>query len=455
MTRLRPLVVGAAITALVVLVGATTGWLTWRRASAVARLPAPPPAASMTPAVSDHVGAAFAAAERDPRSIAAVGPLCLAYHADMLFDQAARCYDLVVELDSGTWRWHYLRALLDAERGGSPELAGRLRRVVELDPDFGPAWLRLGDAEFKAGRYDAAADAWRRARDRPDPPAPSETPAHRVEVPLRGYAVLGLARVALMKGDGADAVSLLQPLAAEMPRFSAAMRLLAEALRATGREVDAARAVSVAGRLPPFAPYSDPVMDALARESRNATLLLRVASEADLALNLEWSEHLTRRALEFEPDNPEAIAKMARLHRAAGRNEQALALFERYHRLVPGDFQVLAQIATTLSALGRFEEAEGYFEQALRGVDDAVTHFNIGLLLARTGRLDQAAAAYQRALERDPLLSDARSNLATVFARQGQLARAVQELNRVLADDPGNTLARTNLEIIRDMQAGR
>jgi tetratricopeptide (TPR) repeat protein len=123
--------------------------------------------------------------------------------------------------------------------------------------------------------------------------------------------------------------------------------------------------------------------------------------------------------------------------------------------MVPGDFQVLAQIATTLSALGRFEEAEGYFQQALRGVDDAVTHFNLGLLMARTGRLDQAVTAYQRALEREPTLSDARTNLATVFARQGRLDRAAQELQRVLALDPGNPLARANLDIVRDMQAAR
>ena len=454
MTRSRRLAAGAVVAALLVLTGAATGWVTWRQARATARLPLPPQSASITPAVSAHVAAAFAVAEQYATSIAAVAPLCLAYHADMLFDQAGRCYDLAVELEPQEWRWHYHLALLDAERGGSPGLSARLRRVVDLAPDFGPAWLRLGDAEFKAGRYDAAGAAWRRARDLPDP-EPSGTPPHRVEAPLRAYAALGLARIALFQGDAGAAVGMLQPLVAEVPRFSAALRLLAEGLRATGRDTEAAAAVSQAGRLPPFAPYADPVADALARESRNATLLLRVASEADLAVNLEWSEHLTRRALEFEPDNPEAIAKMARLHRAAGRNEEALALFERYHRMVPGDFQVLAQIGTTLSALGRFQEAEGYFEQALRGVDDAVTHFNIGLMLARTGRLEEAATAYRRALERDPLLNDARSNLATVFARQGRLDRAVEELNRVLDNDPGNALARTNLDIIRDMQAGR
>ena len=454
MTGRRRLAIGVAVAALLLLTAAVTGWVTWRRATATARLPAPPAPASTTPATLQHVSAAFAAAETDATSIAAVAPLCLAYHADMLFDHARRCYELAADLEPEEWRWHYHLALLDAEQGGSPELTARLRRVVELSPDFGPAWLRLGEAEFKAGRYDAAADAWRRARDLQDP-ASTGSPPHNIEVRLRAYATLGLARVALVQGKAGDAVALLQPLAADAPRFSAALRLLAEGLRATGREAEAAAAVSRAGRLPPFAPYADPVMDGLARESRNATLLLRVASEADLAVNLPWSEYLTRRALEFEPDNPEAIAKMARLHRAAGRNEEALALFERYHRMVPGDFQVLAQIATSLSALGRFQEAEGYFEQALRGVDDAVTHFNVGLLMARTGRPDQAAAAYGRALDRDPMFSDARANLATVFARQGRLDLAVRELERILAYDPENVLARNNLEAVRTMRSGR
>ena len=455
MTRPRPMRWALAVGALLVVTGAIAGWVSWRSATALARVPAPPPAASMTPAVAAHVGAAFAAAQQNPGSIDAVGPLCLAYHADMLFDQAERCYHLAIDLEPNAWSWHYHRALLDFERGGSPALAGRLRRVVELTPGSVPAWLRLGDAEFKAGRYDAAADAWGRARDLPEGPAASAAPTHHVEVPLAAYASLGLARIALVKGDGAAAVAILEPIVAAQPRFSVALRLLADGLRATGRAAEAEAAVTRAGRLPPFAPYADPAVDALARESRNATLLLRLASEADLAVNLEWSEHLTRRALEFEPDNPEAIAKMARLHRAAGRNEEALALFERYQRMVPGDFQVLAQIATTLSALGRFEEAEGYFAQALRGVDDAVTHFNVGLLMARAGRLDEAIAAYGRALEREPTLSDARSNLATVFARQGRLDRAVQELERALSYDPANTLALKNLQVIRDIQAGR
>ena len=74
--------------------------------------------------------------------------------------------------------------------------------------------------------------------------------------------------------------------------------------------------------------------------------------------------------------------------------------------------------------MGRFGEAETYFRQALQGLDDPVTHFNLGLLLARTGRLDGAIGEYQKALERDPMHSDARINLATALARQGKLDHA-------------------------------
>jgi len=428
------------------------GWHARRQAAARERLPAPPEAT--TPAIAEHVRNAFAVAARQPTSIAAVGPLCLAYHADILFGQAERCYDVAIELEPENWRWVYYRAVIDGERGGGAALVARLRRVLDAQPTYGPAWLRLGDAEFKAGRYEEAAAAWRRAEQLEDPPSDQQSPSHTVEVPLSAYAGMGLARVALYTGDPVGAVSLLEPIVGRVPGFGAPLRLLGDAYRALGQDADAARAVSRAARLPEFTPYADSMVDALARESRNSTLLLRLASEATLSANAQWSEFLTRRALAFDPDNPEAIAKMGRILRAFGRDDEALPYFQRYHQLVPGDYQVLAQIGTCLSALGRYHEAESYFEQALRGVDDPVTHFNVGLLMARTGRVDAAIAAYRRALERDPLLSDARSNLATTLARQGRTDQAIAELRRVLIDQPENLLARTNLGLLR-LEQGR
>src|SRR5678810_1008878 len=121
-------------------------------------------------------------------------------------------------------------------------------------------------------------------------------------------------------------------------------------------------------------------VDDLSRESRNSTLLLRVSSEANLAVNAEWAEYLTRRALEFDPDNPEAVVKLGRVLRTIGRNEEALEFFQRYNQMVPGDFLGLAHIGSCLSAMGRYQEAESYLRRAVAGIDDPQTHYNLCLL---------------------------------------------------------------------------
>lgn len=432
-----------------VLVSGVLGWatLTWRQARLVAILPIPP-ASVQSPPVAEHLRDRYDAARRDPASAAAVGDLCVAYHADMFFDHAERCYDVVAGLAPDDWHWTYYRALIRFERGGGDELIASLRQVIDAAPDFSPAWLRLGDAQFKAGRYEDAAEAWQRALDLSPVAEEAGEPRHLTEVPISAYASLGMARLALSAEEFDRARQILEGIVAETPQFGPAHRLLADSYRALGRTSDAARQVTRAGRLPPYAPARDPLVDILARESRNATFLLRLASEANLSVNAGWSEYLTRRALEIEPENPEVVVKLGRILRTIGRDAEALPFFLRYHEMVPGDHEGLAHIGSCLSALGRYEEAEPYLRQAVEALDDPVSHYNMGLLLAVTGRAGEAISEYQEALERDPGHADARMNLATALARLGQLDLAARELARVVEDDPENAAARANLGLV-------
>ena len=426
------------------------GWMfvRWQQSeAAAARVPRPPASADQSKAIAEHLAAKYTLA-REQATSAAIGALCVAYHADMFFDEADRCYALVSELDSSQWRWRYYRALIQAERGGGEPLVANLRRVVSQAPDFGPAWQRLGDALFKAGKYDEAREAWERASMSGASDTNQPTPRHVTEVPLSAYANVGLARIALVKGDTARAREILERVAADAPQFSSALRLLADVYRSLGRNADADRFVYRANRLQPFAPYLDPMVDDLSRESRNSTLLLRVSSEANLAVNAEWAEYLTRRALEFDPDNPEAVVKLGRVLRTIGRNEEALEFFQRYHQMVPGDFLGLAHIGSCLSAMGRYQEAESYLRRAVAGIDDPQTHYNLGLLLSITNRTSDAIAEYEKALARDPMHADARLNMATALARQGRMDQASRELMRLVDQDPDNAMARTNLGLV-------
>jgi tetratricopeptide (TPR) repeat protein len=441
----RLLAIGVIVA--VAAVAAVVGMSRWRQAEARARVPQPP-AIERPEAVVGHLSSRYAAATEAPTSIEAVGPLCVAYHADMFYDHAERCYAVASNISGGDWRWTYYRALIQAERGGGRELVSNLRRVTEMAPRFGPAWLRLGEAEFKAGRYDEAAEAWRRAGGLEEPEPSPASPRHVTEVPLSSYASFGLARVAMIRGESDRAREILERVISEAPQFGPAFRLLAESYVLLGRQADADRAVYRASRQSPYAPYSDPLVDELARESRNSILLLRLSSEASLVVNAEWAEFLTRRALEFDPDNPDVVVKLGRILRTVGRNDEALPYFERYHAMVPGDYQGLAHIGSCLSALGRFAEAESYLRRALAGQADPTTHYNLGLLLAVTGRLDEAVVEYRRALDRDPIHSDARLNLSSTLARQGRIDAAAGELLRLVEDDPENAVARTNLGLV-------
>ena len=447
--------------AVVVAAGVAAGAVLIKRQISAARLPALPDLSAHTKAVGEHVREKLVAAQADPRSPSEVGALCLAYHADLFYDEADRCYALAEKLSPSEWRWTYYRALIHSERARSEALAEAMQRVVEQAPQFSPAWWRLGEAAFKEGRYDRAEAAWKRAAAAPEPERGSaESPQHAADLPVAAYASLGLARIALAREDAEGARQTLEQVTARSPRFGPAFRLLAQSYTALGRTGDADRAMHRAGRLPPYAPYADPLVDRLARESRNSTFLLRQASEADVASNAAWSEYVTRRALEFDPNNPEVVSKLGRLLRTLGRSGEALEFFRKYNQMVPDDFQALGQTGSCLSDLGRFAEAEPLLRRALERLDDALTHYNLGALLSATGRFDEAVAEYQRALERDPDDPDARGNLAAVLVRLGKLSQASRELARVLELDPDNAAAHTNYGVLllregREDQAAR
>jgi tetratricopeptide (TPR) repeat protein len=435
-----------------------------QRRLSVQRLPPLPDLSSQPKAVAEHLVGKFDSARTDPKNDRAVGALCVAYHADMFHEKADGCYALASALNPHEWRWKYYQALIHSERGEADVVATAMRQVTAV-VDFGPAWWRLGEAEFKEGRYDRAEEAWQRALKAAEPERTgsatasagrsNESPPHPAGIPLSAHASLGLARLALARGHADGARQILEQVTATSPRFSSGFRLLAESYTLLSRKADAETALRRANRLPPYAPYADPMVDALARESRNGTFLLRQASEADLADSAEWSEYLTRRALEFDPDNPDVVAKLGRILRTLGRTEEALEVFQRYQQMVPGDKLALAQIGGCLTDLGEFGEAESYLRRALGGLEDGLTHYNLGLLLAQTNRLNEAIAEYKLALTFDPNDARTHNNLAAVLARQGKLDQAARALIRALEIEPDNANTHTNLGLVFAQQGQR
>jgi cytochrome c-type biogenesis protein CcmH/NrfG len=102
--------------------------------------------------------------------------------------------------------------------------------------------------------------------------------------------------------------------------------------------------------------------------------------------------------------------------------------------------------------LGRIQNAEGHYEEAVKSFEHAATldpkdaqiPLFMGMALARVeGRADLALAAFLRALELDPALTEARFQAATIyFQGKEDYAQAAAQLERVIAATPGNVRAR-------------
>jgi tetratricopeptide (TPR) repeat protein len=314
-----------------------------------------------------------------------------------------------------------------------------LRAVVERQPDLAIAWWRLGETAFKQGRYQEADAAYARA---------DNSASSRDRQDVVAHARAGRARAALYRGDAPAAERMLARVIALDPRFGTAHRLMAEALRAQGRAVEAERHATRATTLRAYAAPKDPLMDALADISRSSVFLLRYAASLDLGREAARREQLVRRALDADPRNPDVIYEMGSLLQQLRRPADALPYFERQLELSGDEQQTLVQIGKSYADLGRLGEAEATLRRALVLGDDAVGFYNLGYVLEQRDRLEEAESSYRRAIALNPGLARAHNNLGILLARRGRLDQSTVHLLESIRLDPTAPDAFTNLAAV-------
>jgi tetratricopeptide (TPR) repeat protein len=98
---------------------------------------------------------------------------------------------------------------------------------------------------------------------------------------------------------------------------------------------------------------------------------------------------------------------------------------------------------------GDAEQAERCYRQALELEPSlAAAHTNLGNLAHRRGALDEARRAYQRALDLDPEQPEARFNLANLHDEMGETDLALAELLAVCSRHPSFADAHYNLGLL-------
>ncbi len=114
--------------------------------------------------------------------------------------------------------------------------------------------------------------------------------------------------------------------------------------------------------------------------------------------------------------------------------EVAQAAIDAYRRAIaaePARQDARINLGRLLHELGRFEDAERVYRDALANGDDGpLLFYNLGVLLDDMDRKQEAIVAYEAALQEDPALADCHYNLALLHEALDQPRQAIRHMSQ-------------------------
>jgi tetratricopeptide (TPR) repeat protein len=184
--------------------------------------------------------------------------------------------------------------------------------------------------------------------------------------------------------------------------------------------------------------YHDAFKRSLEERAQRANQSIREALLRLDAGDLEGARSRLGEALALRPNHAAALYNLALVDLRAGRQEEALAGFEKVLALARADpASVGAELqGQALNNLGLLYHERGFPEDAEAALSRAVeldprharAWNNLGLARRRLGKKEAATAAFRRAYELDPADDAVLNNLALAYLDAGSLRDAAQLL---------------------------
>ncbi|MEO7877175.1 MAG: type IV pilus biogenesis/stability protein PilW [Dokdonella sp.] len=163
-------------------------------------------------------------------------------------------------------------------------------------------------------------------------------------------------------------------------------------------------------------------------------------------------EKLTK-ALEYDPGYVDAHTVIAVLYERINDPAKAEEHYKRASDLKPKGGNEANNYATFLCKLGRYDQAQSYFERALADPfykTPAVALANSGACLLKAGKRDEAEAALRKALDLRPNQGEALIQLASALYEKGEYFKARAFVQRFEANGesrPDALLLGRNIEL--------
>jgi len=268
-------------------------------------------------------------------------------------------------------------------------------------------------------------------------------------------AWLLLANAHAARGRQADAVAILDPLAAAQPRSARVQFAHGQVLAARGRAAESVVALRRALTLKPDLPgawlaLADQLMAlddtagaaaAYAGHVRHSTRdpALLAAAAALHENRIDEAEARLRAQLKRAPTDVAAIRMLAEVAARLGRDDDAEALLARCLALAPGFHAARQNHALVLNRANRPVEALAEAD-ALLAIDPGnPSYLNLkAAILSRIGDAEQAIALYEAILAGHPQVPKLWTSYGHALKTAGFQARAIEAYRRAIAVDPGH-----------------
>jgi len=432
----------------------------------VAGLPAPAPAQQRATPPATGVSASTASLARAAEFLRHGQP-----------QEAEKLLSPLIKAEPGSAAaWNLLGAALD-EQDKHEQAQAAFDQAARLAPRSASVWNNLGNHYVACGNPAKALDSFRKVL--------ALDPAHP-------NANLQLARIAVDRKDGAEALRRLDALPDAASMGAGVALLRARALSMNGRRTESLLILDrlERGADSPAASYSIGLALAEQGEFARAETLLARAVESDPAnsdflysLGLaalranhpKRAQQVAEAALRIRPADPEILFLIGRSIAAqksfddaivalvqarklapdradilrflaetsaqAGFVGDAALLFDEYLKLKPGDEFARFQRGMAYAASGKKQEAAKDLEwYASRHAADPVGHFGLGFSVT-TIDPQRAFDQLNKAIELRPDYVEAHAIRGALYQRQGHPAEAISDLEYVARENPDDVEA--------------
>ena len=163
---------------------------------------------------------------------------------------------------------------------------------------------------------------------------------------------------------------------------------------------------------------------------------------------LEEAEHLYRKTLEAESNNPIANNNLGIILKNDGRLDEAEASFKRAINIKPDFAEAYNNLGNTISKLNKIDEALTCYKKATEIKPDYnQAHYNLGTTLHTLEKIDEAETSFKRTIELKPNYTKAHFNLGVIQSGQDKHKEAEISFRKTIELKPDYAEAYNNLGI--------